>query len=595
MADNSLPPLPPGFTLDQQPQAAGGLPPLPAGFTLDAPPHPGPLNPATDFGGNTVQVWNPATLWNPQARNFDTGIPIGQGTQNFLAGAGKATEDLGRGAHQVYAQVADKVDGGDRSAAIQSDIDESRRFDQPLMNTGSGKAGYITGNVVDTLPAAGLGGPVTSGAALGGLQPIATGESRLHNVEVGALSGLAGKTLGAAGTLLKPATNAVDAAAASQAGRQLTARVLQDGQNIGLEAPPALANPTLTNTLASALAGKGKIAQTLSAANQDTATSIAKRVVGLTDADTLSPQALQEIRTNVAGKAYQDLRAAGNVAADDTHMAQTQAVINKYSGVERDFPGTPPSPLIAEAKSLQQPSFDASSAVTKIQQLRDSASSAARSGDNGLAAGYKQLANTLEGTLQRGLSGNPQTAGLVPAYQQARTLMAQTRSIEDALNADGTVSGKALAGQLKAGEPLSGDLKTVAEFASHFGKAFQPAGNLTGPGGHTGLWGPGIAALEGFREFGPKGIALGAALPAIRGAATKWAQSPLGQAAAMPNTAATPLRDALAAALHGATNNAPVNAARSGLSSLATNPATKQALLAAALANAQAGRQPPQQ
>src|SRR5215813_4104101 len=58
-----------------------------------------PINPATDFGGDTLQI-------GP----LDTHIPISQGVQNFLAGAGKATTDIGRGIGQWGARIADVVD-----------------------------------------------------------------------------------------------------------------------------------------------------------------------------------------------------------------------------------------------------------------------------------------------------------------------------------------------------------------------------------------------------------------------------------------------------------------------------------------------------
>src|SRR3954467_4142703 len=75
-------------------------------------------------GGSTLKVGS-----------LDTGIPLPQGATRFLAGAGKAFSDLGRGAGQLV------------GAVDQKDIDESRRLDAPLMATGSGTAGNIIGNI----------------------------------------------------------------------------------------------------------------------------------------------------------------------------------------------------------------------------------------------------------------------------------------------------------------------------------------------------------------------------------------------------------------------------------------------------------------
>lgn len=126
---------------------------------------------------------------------IDTGIPIPQGVENFLAGAGKATVDLGRGAGQMLGLVS------------RQDVADSRARDTALMATGTGKAGNVTGTVADMLPAAfipgaaTLGGAAAIGAGSGLVQPsTGTGETAL-NTGLGALTGpaslLVGRGLGA--------------------------------------------------------------------------------------------------------------------------------------------------------------------------------------------------------------------------------------------------------------------------------------------------------------------------------------------------------------------------------------------------------------
>lgn len=112
------------------------------------------------------------------------------GPQKFLAGAGKAFTDLGRGVGQITGMIP------------QADIDAAKAQDVPLMNTGAGMAGNIVGNVAATLPALGIPGAntYTGAAALGGvmgaLQPTAEGESRGFNAGIGAAGGLAGQGIG---------------------------------------------------------------------------------------------------------------------------------------------------------------------------------------------------------------------------------------------------------------------------------------------------------------------------------------------------------------------------------------------------------------
>lgn len=175
--------------------------------------------------------------------------------EKFWAGAGKSVHDLGLGTGQLLRMgiekiappqktTADLVTGGPAHSfadtlglPTQADIDESKRLDAPLMQTGAGVAGDIAGNVATTvLPlgwaargaeAANLGrtallartlaNPTTyakaavAGATLANLQPVASDESRGANTLIGAAAGPLG--LGIAngvGRLATPVRNALD-------------------------------------------------------------------------------------------------------------------------------------------------------------------------------------------------------------------------------------------------------------------------------------------------------------------------------------------------------------------------------------------------
>ena len=163
------------------------------------------------------------------------------GYEKFMAGAGKAVVDTGRGLQQLLTRpdsgpipqvfdqktrtmvdnplaIAARAADEQKYAAQQSTIDESRKLDTPLMNTGAGLAGNISGAIATTmLPAGavargaqvanmgraaalakGLANPntlkaaIAAGAATGAIQPVATDESRLENTVVGALGGAVG-------------------------------------------------------------------------------------------------------------------------------------------------------------------------------------------------------------------------------------------------------------------------------------------------------------------------------------------------------------------------------------------------------------------
>lgn len=172
------------------------------------------------------------------------------GVGKYLAGAGKSVADLGLGTRQIAANIADYVSPRQqtlsslitgrktRSDELQGEVDETKARDSALMNSGSGMAGNITGNIAQAIvPGLGavgagkalampalqtagkyaltsplsIGGAVTQGtlgAAQAGLQPVASGENRSGNSAIGFAGGAAIPILGmlakGAGAVLEP-------------------------------------------------------------------------------------------------------------------------------------------------------------------------------------------------------------------------------------------------------------------------------------------------------------------------------------------------------------------------------------------------------
>jgi len=172
------------------------------------------------------------------------------GGQKFRAGMGSAFASTPRGVRQLATDSAGNIAGltavgldaiGLDSAAkavaekavlpikgeserLRKEETERRRLDQPLMRSGAGLAGNITGNVLQIIgPGAGLKlasrvpqlarvaptlesassvflpetipGSTASGAAFGGLQPVAEGETREGNIGLGGLGGFGGAAI----------------------------------------------------------------------------------------------------------------------------------------------------------------------------------------------------------------------------------------------------------------------------------------------------------------------------------------------------------------------------------------------------------------
>ena len=174
------------------------------------------------------------------AIDFDTGPKATSGMsggEKFLAGAGKAFADLGRGAGQLVGLVS------------RDDVAQSRKEDAALMDTGAGMAGNIVGNVAALAPtiaipgAASIPGAMAIGAGSGLLAPSESTGETLRNVGLGA-----GISAGAnvAGRALGAAYQGAKALAAPLSGRgreMIAARTLQRFSDDPIAAARALDNP----------------------------------------------------------------------------------------------------------------------------------------------------------------------------------------------------------------------------------------------------------------------------------------------------------------------------------------------------------------
>lgn len=182
--------------------------------------------------------------------------------EKFLAGAGKAFADIGRGAGQLLRNVIPDKAANAIGLPTQEDIDYAKRVDAPLMRTTSGTLGNVTGNVAAALPAAFVPGGATlpgaalTGVAMGAVQPVASDESRMKNVAIGGAAGAGGVL---AGRALKAGVQGARSLAApfSEKGRQTIAGRVAERFGVtaddvaGLSGQPTItgAQPTLAESI----------------------------------------------------------------------------------------------------------------------------------------------------------------------------------------------------------------------------------------------------------------------------------------------------------------------------------------------------------
>lgn len=390
------------------------------------------------------------------------------GTEKFLAGAGKAFADVGRGAGQLVGLVS------------REDVAESRRLDAPLMKTGAGQAGNFVGNVALTAPTAMIPGANTVtgagliGAGIGLLQPSTSTAETALNIGLGGAGGAGGQYVAnkLPGAVRSWADRKTAETATRAAGASQKFAAAQRGADLGYVVPPADLNPGALSELVSGLSGKIKTAQVASQRNQGVTDKLARQAIGLGQTDDLTADVLQGIRQQ-AGQAYDAIKGSGQVVADKTFIDALDKIAATQQGAGRSFPGLQNNGVTDLITSLKQQAFDAGDAVDATKVLREMADKAYRQGDTAVGKAAKGASDALEGVLERHLQAQGNQDAL-KGFQEARKLIAKTYTVQKALNSEtGSVSAQKLAQELAKGKPLSGELADVARMAQAFPKATQ--------------------------------------------------------------------------------------------------------------------------
>jgi hypothetical protein len=325
---------------------------------------------------------------------------------------------------------------------------------------------------VGMIPSFARANPIVQGAGLGAasglLTPTNTGETGADLYGNVAKNVTVGTTLGGA----IPAVGSIPSMLRGKAPSPQLAQSIQQARDLGYVIPPTQANPSMLNRIMEGVAGKISTAQNASARNQEITNKLAAKSLGLADDTVITPQVLTDLR-NTAGEAYKNLGMSGQVIADKSYINALDDIAKPFITAAQGFPDAPPSPVLNLVQSLKSPSFDASAAIEKVRQLRTAADDAFRSGNTDIGQASKKAAAAIENALEGHLSKTGQS-DLLTKFRDARQLIAKTYSIEKAANTTtGTIDAKKLAAQLQRGKPLSGELKSIAQFSQAFPKASQ--------------------------------------------------------------------------------------------------------------------------
>jgi len=465
-------------------------------------------------------------------RNPQTGGKSGVFGPMMVAGTGELVKGVGA----LTQMVGNPYNAGNRMVEVGSALTEGAKNVAPVAGTIGQAGSYVLPfsaaqkgvTAVSNIPkvaqnlnkipsfARATGEQAIIGAGLGyGLTPDD------QNREKAALYGGA---FGAATPTLEKGVQAVANAIRGPSVPQGTLQAAKEGQNVGYVIPPTQVNPSLLNRVIEGSAGKISTAQNASFKNQQVTNRLAAKSLGLPEETVITPEVLSNLRTT-AGKSYDAVSNAGTITPTTSYFQALDEIKQPFVKILKDFPNQKPSSVIELVDSLKSPSFDASSVVSNIKQLRTQADDAFRTGNTDVGKASKKAANAMEDALEEHLKlvKNPDA---LKNFRDARQTIAKTYSVENALNqTSGSVDAKKLAAQLQKGKPLSGELKQSAEFAQAFPTAVQTTERMgsipqTSPLDLYASLGLGTAGLYGGdSQTAALGFASGAIRPALRATA----------------------------------------------------------------------------
>ena len=314
-------------------------------------------------------------------------------------------------------------------------------------------------------------------------------------------------------------------------------------QKEGFVVTPGSLTPTGANVVKERIAGKTNLEQLASIKNQQVTDKVVRRAVGLPENAPLTPESMKSIREVEYNKGYVPIKNLGNIAADNAYLDDLANIEAKYTGPSKSFPEAVPDEVGKLISKYTVDKFDAADAVDVIKNLREQASANFKKGENALAKSQLDISTALEGQIARTLetSGNPKLANLLEQFKASRQRMAISHTVEDAIRVgSGSVDAKTLGRDIQNDKFMTGDLKTVAEFANTFPRVNAPATTIGTPGAgsvlgrsFSGALGAGTGLVAGGGN--PLAVMAGAAAPELISAGTRnYMLSKMGQNQMLP-------------------------------------------------------------
>lgn len=434
-----------------------------------------------------------------------------------IAGAGTALSNIYEGAKQF-------VGAGDANKIAANKIIEQ---EAPV--------GAFAGNAALTsIPFGMVGSGVRAAGAVGagyGLMQPVQGEQTLSNIAQGKVinAGIGGIT-GAAGQAVANKAGDYIAGKAAQLAQEKSRNApidatIKEALDAGYVLPPGNVNPSFINRQLESMGGKIATQQMAGSRNQEVTDRLARKAAGLGESDPITPNTLSSVRTKL-GSVYNDVGSiVGNDVVEALKVARADA--NQYWNMQMRNP---------HPETLK------------------------------LARDATENAKNLEKTIDQVLTSVGKK-DLMAKFRDARQKIAINHSVENALvEGGGTIDARTVARSAQRGDPLTGELATIGNFANNFPKVTQPDKAVGTPDAHNLKYMLSLAMGGGGAAAGddPKYAALGI-LPLLSGPAARQYMFSKTSQNALRNNYALPLVTRMGGGL---LNYAPVGATALGVPTL---------------------------
>lgn len=418
-----------------------------------------------------------------------------------LIGVGHGLHNLGMGVQQVLGLKS------------KEDIDALRAKEAYMGKSTAQNIGNVIGSALPFAATAAIPGANTvtgaalTSAAMGALEPVGTGESRLANAGVsGILGGGVAKLGNMAGEAYQASKLTQEALKAKNATGDETLRM---AVGAGYKVPPYSVNPTTLNKKLEENIGKAQTAQILSTTNQEVTNNLAKQALGLHENTPLSREVMDDL-IHAKAEPYRQAAALPKGPVAPGNPKEFNALMLP-SEIMKDG-----KQLVDELKTAQDVSranwraFHSGMSLNPNETMK-----AAQSAD----AQIGQLQSQLEKLAQ--YHNQPD---IVNNLKNAKIELAKIHTVDNALNdATGNINAKVLASDFSKGKPLTDELNTIGRFAYGIGNKYTQQPEKMGTVGVSKL-NPMVSALLAFigaSGGGPAGAGLGAAAPSIASGISK--------------------------------------------------------------------------